>query len=174
MRFQLWQYALLRPATWVPVGLGAWAIISRSWVGLGAALIVYGLYQAMKLVNETPDGEERIYLRKEKKRYGIHRSLNPKEQKCLLQLIHYTKRLEKLGGDPTLVQEVWSQAWLAVETNQDKNRNQQLEALLASLPEIHPSGAKPQEDLMNRLRKECEIIYASQAEANASSNRPGY
>ena len=53
MRIQLWQYALLRPATMIPVGLGIWASLSRAWVGVGVALIVYGIFQAFKLVNKN-------------------------------------------------------------------------------------------------------------------------
>ena len=66
-------------------------------------------------------------------------------------------------------QEILNQAWLAIELNQDKNRNHRLEELIDSLPDLEPMGSGPQEDLISRLRKECEIIYASQAEANASS-----
>ena len=66
MRLQLWQYALLRPGTLFPVGLGLWASLGRAWIGLGAALIAYGLFQAFKLVNETPDAEDRLFLRREK------------------------------------------------------------------------------------------------------------
>ena len=169
MKIQLWQYALLRPVTWVPVGIGAWAILSRAWTGLGAALIVYGVYQALQLVNKTPDAAERIFLKQEKKRRDIQRKLNPLEQKHLIRILKYTRRLEKLGGDPNLGQEILNQAWLAIELNQDKNRNHRLEELIDSLPDLEPMGSGPQEDLISRLRKECEIIYASQAEANASS-----
>ena len=169
MRIQLWQYALLRPATWVPLGIGTWAILSRAWTGIGIALIVYGIYQAFQLVNKTPDAEERIFLKQEKKRRGIQRKLNAKEQKYLVRLLKYIKKLEKLGGDPSLGQELLNQAWLAIEVNQDNNRNQRLEDLVEGLPDLQPMGSKPREDLISRLRKECEIIYASQAEANASS-----
>jgi|MDSW01.2.fsa_nt_gb hypothetical protein len=169
MRFQLWQYALSRPATWVPALLGLWLILRPAYLGLGVGLMLYGLYRALQLVEKTPDAEERIFLRQEKRRYGIKRSLNPIEQKYLMQLLKYTRRLEKMGGDPVLGQELWSQAWMAIEANQDKNRNEELELLVKSLPELRPTGKKPKEDLMNRIRKECEIICASQAEANASS-----
>ena len=169
MRFQLWQYALLRPATWVPALLGLWFILRPAYLGLGVGLMLYGLYRALQLVEKTPDAEERIFLRKEKKRHGITRSLNSMEQKHLMRLLKYTRRLEKMGGDPVLGQELWNQAWMAIDANQDKNNNPELEQLLNSLPDLRPTGAKPKEDLMNRLRKECEIICASQAEANASS-----
>ena len=170
MRFQLWQYALLRPATIFPMALGLWASLSRTWVGLGIALMAYGLYQAFKLVNDTPHAEERLFLRKEKKRRGIQRKLNPIEQTLLLKLLSYTRQLERLGGDPSLSHELLNQAWLAIEGNQSMKGNAALEALVHSLPKIQPSGSQPREDLMNRLRKECEIMYASQAEANASSH----
>ena len=169
MRFQLWQYALTRPATWVPALLGLWLILRPAYLSLGVGLMLYGLYRALQLVENTPDAEERIFLRQEKKRHGIKRSLNGTEQKYLMQLLKYTRRLEKMGGDPALGQELWNQAWLAIEANQDKNRNEELEMLVKSLPVLRPTGTKPKEDLMNRIRKECEIICASQAEANASS-----
>ena len=174
MKFQLWQYALLRPVTWVPVGIGVWAIMARTWTGLGIALIAYGLYRALQLVNQTPDAHERIFLKIEKKRRGIQRKLNHLEQKHLVRILKYTRRLEKLGGDPNLGQEILNQAWLAIEINQDRNRNQQLEELIDNLPDLQPIGSGPQEDLISRLRKECEIIYASQAEANASSKRQSW
>ncbi|MBT6180237.1 MAG: hypothetical protein HOI23_23555 [Deltaproteobacteria bacterium] len=174
MRAQLWQYALMRPATLTSLGVGLWFILRPVYLGLGVALVLYGIYRAIQFVDKTPDAEERLFLRKEKRHHGIKRKLNTKEQKQLMQLLKYTRRLEELGGDPVLSQEIWSQAWMAIETNQDKNSNQELELLIASLPELQATGSKPQEDLLNRLRKECEIIWASQAEANASSSAKNY
>ena len=171
MRLQLWQYALLKPGTLFPVGLGLWASLGRAWIGLGIALIAYGLFQAFKLVNETPDAEDRLFLRREKKRRGIRRHLNAVEQTCLLQLLSYTRRLEKLGGDSELTPELFEQAWLAIENNRSSKGNTPLETLIGSLPKLDDNGGRPREDLMDRLRKECEIIYASQAEANASSRQ---
>jgi len=170
MRAQLWQYALMRPATLTSLGVGLWLILRPAYLGLGAALILYGIYRVIHFVDKTPDAEERLFLRKEKKRHSIRRKLNRQEQKHLMQLLKYTRKLEQLGGDPVLGQEIWSQAWIAIEANQNKNSNQELELLIASLPELQAKGSKPQEDLLNRLRKECEIIWASQAEANASSS----
>ena len=86
MRAQLWQYALMRPATLTSLGVGLWLILRPAYLGLGAALILYGIYRAIHFVDKTPDAEERLFLRKEKRHHGIKRKLNTKEQKQLMQL----------------------------------------------------------------------------------------
>lgn len=170
MKKQLWHFALLRTSTIIPVIIGLWMAFGRSWLAPGLALIAYGIYQAATIVNKTPQAEERLFLRQEKKRRGIRRNLNNVEQASLLKLLAYARQLEKMGGSPALGQELLNQAWALIENNQNSKYNAELEKLVNSLPPLHQNHSGKSEDLMERLRRECEIIYASQAEAEASTH----
>lgn len=174
MRKELWRFALLRGATLIPVLLGAWMILGRNWIGMGLALIAYGLYQAIKVVDKTPYAEERLFLRQEKKRRGIHRRLNKPEQEALLNLVAYVRQLEKMGGDPTLGEDLLDRAWVIISTTHNQESISELNLLIAGLPPLHPNHQQQGSDLMNRIQRECEIIYASQTEANASSQNKGW
>lgn len=174
MRKELWRFALLRGATLIPVLLGTWMVLGRSWYGAGAALIAYGIYQAVRVVDKTPDAEERLFLRQEKKRRGIHRRLNKREQEALLKLVTYVRQLEKMGGDPALGEDLLDRAWVIISTSQNQESISKLNVLIASLPPLHPNHEQEGSELMKRIQRECEIIYASQAEANAASQNKGW
>lgn len=174
MRHELWRFALLRASTYVPVLFGAWMIVGRNWAGPGIALVLYGLYQASNIVHKTPYAEERLFLRKEKKRRGIYRKLNKREQEGLLKIVTYVRQLEKMGGDPALGEDLLDRAWLIIATSQNQESLTQLDELIAGLPPLHPNHAQEGNDLMNRIKRECEIIYASQAEANASARNKSW
>lgn len=169
MKGRLWRFALLRAGTLVPVGLGLWMIVSRAWVGPGIALVAYGFYQAWSLVMNTPQAGQRLIVREEKQRRGIHRRLHHVEKKALFTLLAYVEELEKLGGDPSLGQDLMSKAWDIISQNAHGKRKEELAQFMASLPPLKSGRTAKQEDVMERLRRECDMLYASQAEIDAST-----
>jgi len=170
MSKRILKYLFTHEGLWIRFGLGVALIATKFLPWLGWLAILAGIHRAWKLVNETPDLEERLEILERKKRLSLRRELSELEHRKLMEILQYTKAFSVRGGDPLVAASLNDHAWTIV---QQGNAGAELTALHASLPALGRGHGADRKSVLDMIDREAAIIRASELELQQAVRAAG-
>lgn len=157
-------YALGRPGVLWPLGLAVALLVMKWPVGAAAVALLAAVRVARLLAD--PNVSTRARLHRERKLRGVLRSLTYGETTAILAFEGYADDLTAAGADRTLAEQTVERAWAIVKSAGHNDASEALDAFWRSLPQMTPSppASARDDDLLVRLRREVDIIHATERE----------
>lgn len=155
-------YAWSRPVVWI-FGLLGLALLARGSAVAGMICLGIAAYKLLRLLH-YPGMDERLRLREQKLRAGVHRRLTPREQRELFALDAYATALVRQGGDASLAEEIRTRAFAILRDAGSKDASDALARFRQDLPPIETEGEGSEPDLARRIQEELELLRATRRE----------
>jgi hypothetical protein len=160
-------FSMTRPRVLFPAVLGGFFLLVKGWMVAGVVLLAIAAMKLLHLLGD--DGlEARWQKQRERERFGVRRQLSYGERQELDALERYSDALQSRGVEPRLWREVKEQAWEIIRRAGPNDATVQLRVFRQSLPEVSAAGPA-QEPLHERLRRELDLLNASEREVEKSS-----
>jgi hypothetical protein len=157
------RFSLTRPKVVLPALLGAGLLLANVSLFWGSALVAFALWQSLR-IGGAPRLDDLLRLREAKKQHRIDRLLTDAERREIITIDEYADKLRHAGADPTLCEEILSQAWEIVRSAGNADAGDELRTFRLTLPPLGTSGTVATPPLGQRIYRELNLLHATQKE----------